>query len=428
MRTNDANNYIVGQISRTVFSEVRTAASTKASRGFLDRIFISFSDIHDATAKAAEGRRPAQGRDRQGEEGLQGPRGRAEGRQGRQRQARRRPDASSTRARATWRPAPSRSPTAPRRSPTRSTGSPPRSARSSRTTARTIGDTARLVADSSQAVTRQPRQPRRRRRPAPRPPPTRRPTTLTAVYQARCEDALLPDPTSCPAAEEGQGRRAADVAKVAEDVNTLVKDNNGDLKKLDGQLADLQKQADDARQARPRTSTRTSTSAVAQDQRAQLGRPQGRPGRGQAAHRAGQRQERLRRSRHRRRQAARRAPASLDGGMFKLADGSGELAGGLHDGVEQDPRLRQAGPRPPYRGDGRPGAARQPVAAQGAQLRHRLRPVLHPALPLGRRDGRVHADPAAQPAGAGRRRLRLADRAGRLAAGRRDRRCCRSAR
>jgi putative membrane protein len=53
--TNDANNYIVGQISRTVFSEVRTAASAKASRSFLDRIFISFSGIHDATEKAAEG-------------------------------------------------------------------------------------------------------------------------------------------------------------------------------------------------------------------------------------------------------------------------------------------------------------------------------------------------------------------------------------
>src|SRR5690349_1243102 len=55
VRTNDANNYIVGQISRTVFAEVRQAASTKASRSFLDRIFISFSDIHGATVKAANG-------------------------------------------------------------------------------------------------------------------------------------------------------------------------------------------------------------------------------------------------------------------------------------------------------------------------------------------------------------------------------------
>ncbi|MEU6081996.1 YhgE/Pip domain-containing protein [Streptomyces sp. NPDC047108] len=55
VRTNDANNYIVGQISRSVFSEVRSAASTKSARTFLDKIFISFSDIHGATAKAAKG-------------------------------------------------------------------------------------------------------------------------------------------------------------------------------------------------------------------------------------------------------------------------------------------------------------------------------------------------------------------------------------
>src|SRR4051812_48806721 len=55
VRTNDANNYIVGQISRTVFSEVRSAASTKASRTFLDRIFVSFSDIYGETVKAANG-------------------------------------------------------------------------------------------------------------------------------------------------------------------------------------------------------------------------------------------------------------------------------------------------------------------------------------------------------------------------------------
>ncbi|WFB10016.1 YhgE/Pip domain-containing protein [Streptomyces sp. LX-29] len=53
VRTNDANNYIVGSISRTVFSEVRAAASAKTSRGFYDKIFISFSDIHGQTEKAA---------------------------------------------------------------------------------------------------------------------------------------------------------------------------------------------------------------------------------------------------------------------------------------------------------------------------------------------------------------------------------------
>ncbi|MDX2704465.1 YhgE/Pip domain-containing protein [Streptomyces sp. PA03-6a] len=55
VRTNDANNYVVGQISRTVFSEVRSAASTKASRDFYDRIFVAFSDLHDETVRAADG-------------------------------------------------------------------------------------------------------------------------------------------------------------------------------------------------------------------------------------------------------------------------------------------------------------------------------------------------------------------------------------
>ncbi|GAA3106425.1 hypothetical protein GCM10020254_60370 [Streptomyces goshikiensis] len=55
VRTNDANNYVVGSISRTVFSEVRSAASKNASRGFLDKIFVNFSDLHDKTAEAADG-------------------------------------------------------------------------------------------------------------------------------------------------------------------------------------------------------------------------------------------------------------------------------------------------------------------------------------------------------------------------------------
>ncbi len=55
VRTNDSNNYIVGQISRTVFAEVRAAASTKASRSFYDKIFVSFSDLHGKTRQAADG-------------------------------------------------------------------------------------------------------------------------------------------------------------------------------------------------------------------------------------------------------------------------------------------------------------------------------------------------------------------------------------
>lgn len=55
VRTNDSNNYVVGQLSRSVFSQVRAATSAGASRGFYDRIFVSFADLHDQTQKAAKG-------------------------------------------------------------------------------------------------------------------------------------------------------------------------------------------------------------------------------------------------------------------------------------------------------------------------------------------------------------------------------------
>ncbi|MFF4606780.1 YhgE/Pip family protein [Streptomyces sp. NPDC001339] len=55
VRTNDANSYIVGSISKTIFSELRAKASAGSSRQFLDKIFVSFSDLHDQTKKAADG-------------------------------------------------------------------------------------------------------------------------------------------------------------------------------------------------------------------------------------------------------------------------------------------------------------------------------------------------------------------------------------
>ncbi|CAM5402857.1 Putative membrane protein OS=Streptomyces griseomycini OX=66895 GN=FHS37_000339 PE=4 SV=1 [Streptomyces griseomycini] len=76
----------------------------------------------------------------------------------------------------------------------------------------------------------------------------------------------------------------------------------------------------------------------------------------------------------------------LNGGIFKLVDGSGELAGGLHEGAEripdydkQDRDLRTEVMADPVRLD-------HPRPAQGAQLRHRLRSVLHPAVAVGGRD------------------------------------------
>ncbi|NLU67644.1 YhgE/Pip domain-containing protein [Streptomyces sp. HNM0574] len=55
VKSNDSSNYIVGQISRSVFSEVRAAASSKTSRSFFDKMFVSFSTLHGKTTEAAEG-------------------------------------------------------------------------------------------------------------------------------------------------------------------------------------------------------------------------------------------------------------------------------------------------------------------------------------------------------------------------------------
>ncbi|MGW1377115.1 YhgE/Pip family protein [Streptomyces sp. NPDC002446] len=55
VRTNDANSYIVGSISKTVFSELRAKTSASSSRAFFDKIFVSFSDLHTETKKAADG-------------------------------------------------------------------------------------------------------------------------------------------------------------------------------------------------------------------------------------------------------------------------------------------------------------------------------------------------------------------------------------
>ena len=116
------------QISRTVFSEVRTAASTNSSRAFLDKIFISFSDIARQDRRGGEGRRQAQGRHRQGQEGLgkdsptawRTPKKGAAGSAGGLTEA-------ATRARASWRPGAQQGRGRhPGSSPTRSTASPAR--------------------------------------------------------------------------------------------------------------------------------------------------------------------------------------------------------------------------------------------------------------------------------------------------------------
>ncbi|MFF4228288.1 YhgE/Pip family protein [Streptomyces sp. NPDC001820] len=331
--TNDANNYIVGQISRTVFSEVRTSASTNTSRTFLDRIFISFSDIHDATEKAAKGAdklKDGVGKAKKGSRDLAD--GLKDAKDGSGRLA-----GGLTKLN--------------KGAGDLETGSKQVSDGTQvladkvngiaadvrpylKDNGRTIGDTARLVADSSQAI-RHNLDILVRTAPGSAALAHKSADELSAIHKTRCEDPLLPpDPTVCPALKRAKVT-AADVAKIADDVNALVKDNNGDLKKLDGHLATLQRQATDLAKRSPRldedleyavgkiNELNSGARKVAQGAgKLHTGLAGAKSGSTDLDSGVGK---------------LKKGANSLDGGLFKLADGSTELAGGLNDGVDRIP-------------------------------------------------------------------------------------------
>ncbi|GGK57175.1 YhgE/Pip family protein [Streptomyces flaveus] len=331
VRTNDANNYIVGQVSRTVFGEVRTAASTKTSRSFLDRIFISFSDIHGQTVKAAKGADQLKGgigKAKKGSKDLADGLKDAKKGSGKLSTGLKKLDkgagdlergsrqvSEGTRALAD-----------------RVNGVADKVGPFLKGNEKEIGDTAQLVADSAAAI-------RRNLDTLAKTAPTAAKSARTAsdtlndVYKARCETAPLPD-AACPQLKEAKDA-AADVAKVADDVNTLVAGQDGDLDALDQHLATLQKQAQALADRSPHLSEDLAT-AVSKINELDKGA-------GQVAKGA--------KTLHTGLGTAKTGAADLDtgigalktgaidleGGMFKLVDGSGKLAGGLHDGAGKIP-------------------------------------------------------------------------------------------
>lgn len=52
---NDANGYIVRQLMSSAFTEVRTAAGSSAVADYLDKMFLGFNEVQEATAAAADG-------------------------------------------------------------------------------------------------------------------------------------------------------------------------------------------------------------------------------------------------------------------------------------------------------------------------------------------------------------------------------------
>ncbi|QDY76340.1 YhgE/Pip family protein [Streptomyces qinzhouensis] len=336
VRTNDANNYIVGQISRTVFAEVRTAASTKASRSFLDRMFISFSDIHDRTEKAARGAGELKGgigKAKKGSadlaDGLKNAKdstGKLSGGLTRLTRGASELESGSRRiADSTRTLADKVNGLADGVSPHLKDGGA------------AIGSTARLVSDTSKTLREQLDRLRKTAPPAAIEARTSA-TELSELYTAQCERAAAPDPALCPALQRARDT-AAEVRTVADRVDTVVGGERADLGKLDAQLADLGKKSAELAGSAPKLGDDLA-SAVSRVNTLHAGARKVADG-ANALHSgltdAASGSAELDTGVGRLKTGA----GNLDGGLFNLVDGSAELASGLTDGAAKIPDYGQ---------------------------------------------------------------------------------------
>ncbi|MFJ9738128.1 YhgE/Pip family protein [Streptomyces sp. NPDC101166] len=331
VRTNDANNYIVGQISRTVFSEVRTAASTKASRSFLDKIFISFSDIHGKTVEAADGADRLTGGIGKAEQGSKDlADGLKKAKTGSDKLAKtltKLDKGAGDLADGSRKVADGTQTLADKVNGIDAEVGPYVAKNE-----KTIGDTAQLVADSAKVVSGHLATLVKSAPIAAKGAHTAA-DTLAGVYTARCETPVLPDP-ACADLKKARDA-AADAALIADDVNTLIADQNGDLTTLRANLGTLQKQSQALADRAPRLSE-DLTDAVSRINelnegagKVAAGAKKLHTGLGAADTGAGNLDKGVGK--------LKTGADDLNGGIFKLVDGSGKLAGGLHDGAERIP-------------------------------------------------------------------------------------------
>ncbi|MGR8011070.1 YhgE/Pip family protein [Streptomyces hypolithicus] len=359
VRTNDANNYIVGQISRTVFSEVRTAASKNASRSFLDKIFISFSDIHDETEKAAKGA-----------DDLDGGIGKAKKGSGDLKSGLSKAKTGSKNLVDGLKNAKKGSGDLSAGVTKLHTGSGELKRGSQQVAdgtqklaykvngiagsvrpylkddGKTVGATAKLVSDGTRVV-------RERLRELVNGAPVAAEESgaaaaqLHTAYEARCVDQPVQDP-ACPVLKKAD-EAAAHSAEVAADVNGLVKDQREDLTRLDKQLVTLQEQARKLSLRAPHLDEDLSA-AVSQVNALNAGA--GKVAKGAAKLNTGLASAKtgagsLDSGIGRLRDGAtdldtglgrlRSGAGELNGGLVKLADGSDKLATGLNKGVGKIP-------------------------------------------------------------------------------------------
>ncbi|MEU5094326.1 YhgE/Pip domain-containing protein [Streptomyces sp. NPDC020996] len=331
VRTNDANNYIVGQISRTVFSEVRRAASTRTSRSYLDRIFVSFSDIHGATVKAANGADKLKSGTEKAEKGSKaladGLKDAKDG-SGRLAKGLKKLDKGAGDLQDGSRQVADGTQTLADKVDAVDAEVGP----FLKDNEKTIGDTAQLVADSAKIV-REHLGTLVKTAPAAAKGARTASRTLDRVYTARCEDAVPPD-AACTDLKKAKDA-AAEVATVADDVNTLVGDQDGDLKKLDARLAVLQEQAQALADRAPHLSEDLDDAVKKIDKlnegagQVAAGAKMLHKGLGTADSGAADLDKGI--------GTLKSGAETLNGGLYKLVDGSGKLAGGLHDGAAKIP-------------------------------------------------------------------------------------------
>ncbi|MFF3857860.1 YhgE/Pip family protein [Streptomyces sp. NPDC002209] len=336
VRTNDANNYIVGSISRTVFSEVRSAASTNASRGFLDKIFVSFSDLHDKTAEAADGA------DKLKDGANKAQQGAKEIADGLDTVAEKNGELTGGLTKLNTAAGKLETGTKDIAAGTQQVADKINGTASQvrpyLDNPKQLADTALLVADTARVVNNH-LETFSKKAPAAAKVSKQAAALAADTYTRTCTGAAAkPLPVTCADMKKLKDA-TAEAAQLTGDVDTLVKDSGGDLADLRQQLTDLEKQARKLAAGAPGLAGKLDQ-AVADvgalntgAHKVATGMAQLHTGLGTAADGSGALGEgvgKLGDGAHR-----------LDGGMYKLVDGTGELAGGLHEGVGKIPDYDQ---------------------------------------------------------------------------------------
>ncbi|MFB0632366.1 YhgE/Pip family protein [Streptomyces sp. AB3(2024)] len=336
VRTNDANNYIVGSISRTVFSEVRSAASTNASRGFLDKIFVSFSDLHDKTAEAADGAdklKDGAGKAQQGAKELADGLDTAKEKNGELTAGLKKLNSAAGQLESGTKDIAAGTQTLADK-----VNGAAEKARPFVKDPKNLADTAKLVADTAQ-VTNKHLDKFAEKAPAAASVTKQLASLTDSNYTQYCAVPNAQLPAGFCERQKKIRDDAAQAALLSADVNTLVGDSNGDIAKLRGQLSDLETKArelvakapglsSDLEGAVAKVNALNTGAHKAADGMAQLHTGIGTAAGGSGA--LGEGVGKLGDGAH-----------SLNGGMFKLVDGTGDLAGGLHDGVGKIPDYDQ---------------------------------------------------------------------------------------